>query len=331
MAETSIQTLKQNDIGFQSNLYESKNPTRNWLHNWRRSWLHSCFSLLAKPGDRVLEVGCGCGIHTKFFAKDHSVTALDINKSFVDTVSQIPNVEALECDASKTIPFSDFFNIAVCSEVLEHVSDSKAMLRHIYQSLKPGGILILTTPNKYSTVELTARLLKFKPFVAIAQKIYKEPVEDLGHINLKTQADLEEEARATGFKLMSRTELGLYLPGIAEFMGETGLSICKQLERVLPNNFGVKWTQCLCLTKPIPIGSRDAYLDRWEQNAYPLKQVTIELQGTKHSDLISVSKQLLTIMEKIQKGELSGEEEDDDFGFRFSVQNEATSSIFKSP
>ena len=35
----SVAELRQEHIDFQSNLYESSNPTRRWLHNARRNWV----------------------------------------------------------------------------------------------------------------------------------------------------------------------------------------------------------------------------------------------------------------------------------------------------
>jgi len=39
------------------------------------------------------------------------------------------------------------YDLALAIEVIEHVKDSEKMLENIYNALKPGGILYITTPN----------------------------------------------------------------------------------------------------------------------------------------------------------------------------------------
>lgn len=60
-------------------------------------------------------------------------------------------------------------------------------------------------------------------------------------------------------------------------------------------------------------------MDAWKQHAYPLQLVTIELQGTRHSDLAAMLAQLDTVRARLLAGALAGEESDDDFGYRFRL------------
>ncbi len=71
----------------------------------------------------------------------------------------------------------------------------------------------------------------------------------------------------------------------------------------------------------------------WIDHAYPLQQVTIKLQGTKHSERASVINQLQEVMKRLEAGEMEGLEHDDDFGYSFkfvsassgpTIFNEAT-------
>lgn len=57
----------------------------------------------------------------------------------------------------------------------------------------------------------------------------------------------------------------------------------------------------------------------WADHAYPLQQVTVRLQGTKHSDRAAIIKQLETVLARLRAGDTNGEEHDDDFGYRFQV------------
>ena len=244
--------LRQEHIQFQSNLYESNNPTRRWLHNARRDWVLKILEQIPVTSPLYLEIGIGCGIYTQLMAKRGNVIAVDINPAFVDLANQMRNVVAHVADITTT-SFAPIHDIAVCSEVLEHVPDSRSSLKNIYSSLKPGGYLVLTTPNSYSTMELTARLLAFGPAVKLAKLVYGEPVDDLGHINRMTRRQLQEQIHATGFEVIRQDNVAFYLPLIAEFGGRCGATICQWLATRLEKSTlsSLLWTQCWLLRRPL--------------------------------------------------------------------------------
>lgn len=57
--------------------------------------------------------------------------------------------------------------------------------------------------------------------------------------------------------------------------------------------------------------------ESWIAHAYPLQQVTIRLQGTRHSDKAAIVAQLETVLARLKAGDTSGQEHDDDFGYAF--------------
>jgi 2-polyprenyl-3-methyl-5-hydroxy-6-metoxy-1,4-benzoquinol methylase len=243
--------LRQDHLAFQANLYESANPTRRWLHNVRRDWIMRALCRVAPFQPHFLEVGMGCGVYTRWMAARGIVCTIDINESFVATAQRIPNVTARVADITVDC-FDPIHDVALCSEVLEHVLDSASALKNIHASLKPGGYLILTTPNSYSTVELTARLLAFKPIVKIARIVYGESVDDLGHINRMTRTQLRAQIVEAGFKVIGEEHIAFYLPLIAEFGGEAGARLCRWLAGWLRGTrfTALLWTQCWVLRRP---------------------------------------------------------------------------------
>lgn len=241
---------RQHDIAFQANLYADPNPTRRSLHSHRRDWVEEALAGVG-PGTRVLEVGVGCGIFTQFLSRTGAeVTAIDINPDFIKGVEGLPNVAAHVRDA--TLPFGVAEqDVVLSSEVLEHVppESSLAMLRQIRAALKPGGVFVLTTPQRYATMELAARLLQFPAVLALARKIYGT-VDELGHINLLTAPRLQRQLAAAGFRIERHERFGFYLPLIAEFCGETGHRLLRAVERLIrpvPVLRGLLWTQAYIL------------------------------------------------------------------------------------
>ncbi len=245
---------RQGDVEFQRALYEDKNATRRGLHRARRDWVLDQALSLSKAGDRVLEVGVGCGIFTeRLSAEGRKVSAVDINPTFLANVSKLKSVDVHEKDATRPLGLGDH-DLAICSEVLEHVPPerSQAMIDSLFDALRPGGTLILTTPQRYSMVELGARLLQFGPLLALARKLYGS-AEELGHINLLTVGALKAQLAKAGFKVQRMRRFGFYLPVVAEFGGRGGAKLLEGSGRFLagvPLLRGLLWTQGWVLTRP---------------------------------------------------------------------------------
>jgi SAM-dependent methyltransferase len=251
--------LKQSDPAFQAQLYASANPTRRWLHATRRAWLMGAFERYCpRQNAQILEVGIGCAIHTRAISPRGEVFAVDINPDFVALANRIQNVRAVQADITQPgfasrHDYENRADIAICSEVLEHVADSRTALQNIHAALLPGGFLILTTPNAWSTLEVAARFLDL-PFIArLARAIYGESVDALGHINRMTRRQLLEQIRDTGFEVIETTDTGFYLPFVAEFGGMFGQKICQALATWLSRSFlhGLCWTQCWVLQSSV--------------------------------------------------------------------------------
>lgn len=72
--------------------------------------------------------------------------------------------------------------------------------------------------------------------------------------------------------------------------------------------------------------------DNWIAQAYPLQQVVIKLQGTRHSDRNDLLAQLEEVAARIRHGDLSGTSHDDDFGYAFHVNAASPGpSLFDEP
>lgn len=80
-------------------------------------------------------------------------------------------------------------------------------------------------------------------------------------------------------------------------------------------------------TGELPMSNKE-----WIAHAYPLQQVTIKLQGTRHSDKAAIVGQLETVLARLKAGDTSGQDHDDDFGYAFEyVQAVPGPSFFDDP
>jgi 2-polyprenyl-3-methyl-5-hydroxy-6-metoxy-1,4-benzoquinol methylase len=97
-------------------------------------------------GKRVLEVGCGMGLHTELMARAGAeVTAIDISpKSVAATKARLAlkgiAADVRELDA-ETLDLSDQFDFIWSWGVIHHSARTGRVLRNLYSALKPGGQL----------------------------------------------------------------------------------------------------------------------------------------------------------------------------------------------
>jgi 2-polyprenyl-3-methyl-5-hydroxy-6-metoxy-1,4-benzoquinol methylase len=232
-------------------LYESSNPTRRWLHCSRRDWIVGKLRECARerPG-RAIEIGFGAGIYLPALAESFTeVVASDLDQAHLDHARSIaakyPNIELIRDDILDSRLPAHSFSLVLCSEVIEHIPDTERVLVGIHRLLEPGGILLLSTPQRWSVMEMAAKIAFIPGIVRIVRRIYGEAVFDMEHINLMTARETEGQLSRAGFRIRERNKSGMYIPLVAEFGGERGRSFEEWLERRLRDHAldSMLWTQ----------------------------------------------------------------------------------------
>ncbi len=233
-------------------VYTSRNPTRRWLHCTRRDWIINALRRYAyKQGrDLALEVGPGSGIYLPVLAELYAkVMASDVEEDYLKHVSALatsyPNLSPIVDDIQNTKLPKMSFDLILCTEVIEHIPDSASAIANMHCLLKAGGILVLSTPQRWSLLELTAKVAFMPGIIDLVGLIYREPVLETGHINLMTDKQVTSQLERAGFRICECFKSGMYLPLIAELMGDPGLHLEQWLERKLRDGplEWVLWTQ----------------------------------------------------------------------------------------
>lgn len=112
-----------------------------------------------------LDIGCGDGIYEKLLPKEVSTNLFKIGIDF--SAEQLKKAKKyfdvthkVDLDSEK-IPVNDHsVDLAICSEVLEHLFFPEKVIDEIYRVLRPGGKLIITVPNFPSLQTRLALLLR---------------------------------------------------------------------------------------------------------------------------------------------------------------------------
>ena len=232
-------------------LYASKNPTRRWLHRTRRDWIIAKARECARtPPGRALEIGFGAGVYLEALAETFGeVVATDLAAAHLEharaLAARYPNLTLKRDDILATTLPERAFDLILCSEVIEHFAESARALVAMRRLIAPGGTLILSTPQRYSLLEIACRIAFLPGVIGIVRRIYGEAIFETGHINLLTARAAERQIIAAGFRIRERFSSGMYLPVVAEFSGERGLRCARCLERRIRGGRmdGMLWTQ----------------------------------------------------------------------------------------
>ncbi|HET6652000.1 MAG TPA: methyltransferase domain-containing protein [Nocardioides sp.] len=167
-----------------------------------------------RPGDRVLDMGCGAGRHAfEMFRRGGDVVAFDQDGDELARVldlfgamrdaGEVPDgaeADIKEGDAL-AMPFADEeFDRIVAAEVLEHIPDDRAAIAELVRVLRPGGTIAVTVP----------RWLPEKVCWELSDEYH---LVEGGHVRIYTGHELVQKLTAAGLEYVGRGHAhGLHAP-----------------------------------------------------------------------------------------------------------------------
>lgn len=96
---------------------------------------------------RIFEMGCGTGWLTNILNQFGPTTGVDLSPAAIETArAHYPTARFEVCDDIGTGLVGQY-DVLVSHEVIEHLADQPAHVALMARLLRPGGTLILTTPN----------------------------------------------------------------------------------------------------------------------------------------------------------------------------------------
>jgi len=132
-----------------------------YRNNWDDDIFREKILEYLKPTDTVLDLGAGAGIikAMDFKGQANKVYGIDLDPRVLDN----PFLDEKKISNANEIPYPDEkFDLVFSDNVLEHLDEPLLVFKEVFRVLKPGGLFLFKTPNKYHYVPLVSTLTPHK-------------------------------------------------------------------------------------------------------------------------------------------------------------------------
>uniref|UniRef100_A0A8C9ZME3 phosphoethanolamine N-methyltransferase n=1 Tax=Sander lucioperca TaxID=283035 RepID=A0A8C9ZME3_SANLU len=164
-----------------------------------------------KPGQKVLDVGCGIGGGDFYMAKTFGVEVLglDLSNNMVDIAMEraitekLPSVQFEVADATKRSFPEGSFDVIYSRDTILHIDDKLALFKRFHSWLKPGGKLLISDYccGEKPWTPVFEAYVKQRGYVLYTPSQYGKFLQDAGFCNVCS------EDRTAQFIQMIKTEL----------------------------------------------------------------------------------------------------------------------------
>lgn len=157
---------------------------------------------------RILDIGCGQGHITAAIQREFTnaeVSAIDYSISAIKyAVGNFQHIDFAVGNAYNLPYAKAYFDVVICNNLWEHVSDPLVLLRGITHVLKPSGFLIISTPSRYRFGNLL-RVLQGKPVVFMSSHHVTEysvgqVIEQLHYGGYRVRRTFSQSIKLNSFK-----------------------------------------------------------------------------------------------------------------------------------
>lgn len=204
----SLQSAAITDVRHWDSVWNSTRrvPAASSL-NYYDSRLAELFSSVSKPGDRVLEVGCGGSRWLAYFCEERRCESWGVDYSraglrLTAALSRDPILVEGDFFDQALLP-SEHFDLVYSLGFIEHFTELSSPLRRAYTLMRPGGRIVTLVPNFVGLYGWMQR--------AVSPDIFRKHV-------VVTPGMLDEAHVRAGFvPEFPATYFGCFGPGVVNF------------------------------------------------------------------------------------------------------------------
>jgi SAM-dependent methyltransferase len=160
-----INSVEKKYDSFHGNTMDQKRVIR--MNNFTYRIALGVIMKYLKQDDRILDIGCGSGTLSFFFAAmGNRVCGIDVSKRAIESCTRSSRFLKLNKTSFKIMDFpnvipSETYDFVILCEVLEHLKEDSKALEKIFDLLKPGGIAVISTPSKNAPLFRMGRVQEF--------------------------------------------------------------------------------------------------------------------------------------------------------------------------
>lgn len=191
---------------YQYRALHSGHPMQRFWHGGKLTMIDQLIRPHLKPGSRLLEIGCGAGnLLLQASVRGSHPVALDLAMQALTFVrsrlrearsgSEAPRDFSCLQSIGEYLPLaSDSFDCILLSEVIEHLQVPQISIREATRVLRPGGRLLVTTPNYRSlwpVMERAVDMMNMAPRMAGEQHISRFHPNSLKHLLIGSGLGIE--------------------------------------------------------------------------------------------------------------------------------------------
>ncbi|HSW56550.1 MAG TPA: class I SAM-dependent methyltransferase [Ignavibacteriaceae bacterium] len=137
----------------------------------RAQFVENIISKVITPaGLTILDIGAGEGITSKLFSQNNFVVSLEPKPERVKRNEKTDSFSPVIADSLNLPIKSDSFDLIILQDVIEHLSINKKLIEEFTSLLKKNGIIYLSTPNKFSLINIISDPHWGMPFLSLFKR-----------------------------------------------------------------------------------------------------------------------------------------------------------------
>ena len=147
-------------------------------------------SQLHQHGGVLVDVGCGSGRLRQYLAGSiDRYIGIDVVRYDDYPVDQ--EFELVDLDSGKSLLADECADVVAAVETIEHLENPRLLMRELERLVKPGGLVVVTTPTQLSALSMLTLIVKGR-FAAFQDVHYP------AHLTALLETDLRRMASECG-------------------------------------------------------------------------------------------------------------------------------------